>query len=52
MEEFIMRIRRKAEEILNAKADTVEKLEGVPNNSVYKITADNKSYIFKHEIGM
>ncbi|MDF2647983.1 MAG: Phosphotransferase enzyme family [Paenibacillus sp.] len=46
MEELIIQIRRKAEELLNAKVDDIEKLENVTNNSVYKFFC-KKPYIFK-----
>ncbi|CAG7658762.1 aminoglycoside phosphotransferase family protein [Paenibacillus allorhizosphaerae] len=47
MEELIIRIRKKVEELMHAKVDDIEKLENVPNNSVYKILVENKPYIFK-----
>lgn len=47
MEDLIIHIRKKAEETLNTKVDDIEKLENVPNNSVYKIWVKNKAYIFK-----
>lgn len=47
MEELFIHIRNKAEEILDAKVDYIEKFENVLNNSVYKILVKNKLYIFK-----
>lgn len=47
MEELIIRIREKTEELLHAKVNGIEKIENVPNNSVYKILVDTKPYIFK-----
>jgi len=47
MEDVIIHIRKKAEELLKAEVDCIEKIENVPNNSVYKIFAKNNPYIFK-----
>ncbi|TMV43760.1 aminoglycoside phosphotransferase family protein [Paenibacillus mesophilus] len=47
MEELIIHIRKKVEELLHTKVDDIEKLENVPNNSVYKILVKNRPYIFK-----
>lgn len=42
MEELIIHIRKKVEELLHTKVDDIEKLENVPNNSVYKILVKNR----------
>lgn len=47
MEELINHIRKKVEELLNEKVDYINKIENVPNNSVYKVFVKNKPYIFK-----
>lgn len=47
MEQLILRIRHKVEQLLHMKVDHIEKFDNVPNNSVYKIISENKSYIFK-----
>jgi len=47
MAELISRIRKKVEEILNDKVENIEKIENVPNNSVFKVLVRNKPYIFK-----
>ncbi|WP_058302974.1 aminoglycoside phosphotransferase family protein [Gorillibacterium timonense] len=47
MEDMIVRIEKKVEEVLHAKVDHIEKLENVPNNSVYKIFVKDRPYIFK-----
>lgn len=47
MQELIIRIKKKVEELLNDKVDDIVKIENVPNNSVYKILVKNKPYIFK-----
>lgn len=47
MEEVIIHIKSKVAELLGSEADSVEKFENVPNNSVYKISAKGKPYIFK-----
>jgi len=47
MDETTLRIRKKVEEFLNVQVNSIERIENVPNNTVYKILADDKSYIFK-----
>ncbi|NIK75407.1 thiamine kinase-like enzyme [Paenibacillus castaneae] len=47
MEQLLIHIRKKVEELLHEKVDYIQKIENVPNNSVYKVLVTNKLYIFK-----
>jgi thiamine kinase-like enzyme len=47
MEETVIHIKRKAEELFGTEVDCIEKYENVPNNSVYKIFVSGKPFIFK-----
>ncbi|RKN86111.1 aminoglycoside phosphotransferase family protein [Paenibacillus ginsengarvi] len=47
MKERFDHIRNKVEVLLNSRVDEISKMENVPNNSVYKVIVNNKSYIFK-----
>ncbi|MCQ6557206.1 aminoglycoside phosphotransferase family protein [Paenibacillus mendelii] len=47
MEEIIHHLRVKVEELLNARVDEINKIDNVPNNSVYKVIVSDKPYIFK-----
>lgn len=47
MDELFINIRKKVKKFLNAEVNSIEKIENVPNNSVFKLIADNKPYIFK-----
>lgn len=47
MEEIIARITKKVEQYLHVQVDRIEKLDNVPNNSVYKVWVQKKPYIFK-----
>lgn len=47
MEQLMNRIREKVEQLLHAAVDDINKIENVPNHSVYKVFVENKPYIFK-----
>lgn len=47
MEVLISKIREKVEDLVNVKVDKIEKVENVPNNSVFKVHVGNTLYIFK-----
>ncbi|MCQ6561588.1 phosphotransferase [Paenibacillus mendelii] len=47
MEEQTIHIRNKVEDLLHAKVENIIKFNNVPNNSVYKVSIENKPYIFK-----
>lgn len=47
MKEHFEHISNKVEALLHSRVDKISKLENVPNNLVYKVIANNKSYIFK-----